>query len=1240
MDVGPKLTGAGLFSGTERFQVIEELGAGSMCIVYRVRDGQHGEVVALKTLRHLDPSSIYRLKQEFRALSQFDHPNLVSFYELVHTHEGWFVSMELVEGCDFLTFVRGEEAGKMSKARTQSTWKSATASHFFQSAPSGPSVRAEVVHQYKPLADGRLPDVIYLRSCLRQLSEGVHRLHEADRVHRDLKPSNVLVTGAGRVVILDFGLVAEIDQDYTEGTLQQNIAGSAAYMSPEQSVGQPLSPASDWYSVGVMLYEALTGVWPFTGHLYAILTAKQEHDPTPPSVLVPGVPKDLDELCMALLARRPEDRPRGDEVLARLRLRQMPAAGRIVPLKGGIRFRDRQMNALSKSFESVRSGRTVIHLVGGVAGVGKSALVREFVKEVRRNDAVITLKGACFEWESMSYKAVDGIMDNLSRVLRRLSHKKVRELGSRDVAHLAEHFPVLNRVDPLDLESFDTSRISDADRLPAAFRGFTALMTFLARKDPVVLHIDDVQWGDQESAVFLGSFLQGAKHLPLLVLLSARTEVPSVFLDTLIPMLRDADCDVREVVLEALSPEQTVEVAAGLMGADPADRAVLDVSRTSAGNPGHLGTLIRQQNDAVSREAALGVDLNEVMVAQIQRLEGPPLRLLTVLTVAGGPLATEHAIAASELGEEAFAAITTLRAHELIRVYGLEGSDTLDVSGERLRQYLDDQLQEELRAHAHRSIAQILELTGRFDPHALVNHWLGAGNVKKASLVAWLSGERAMKEGDYRRGAPLLALALRVGKWSIRERQSMLLQLGYANAMIGRGLQAAGFYADAVGAAPRARVASIETRQAEQLITAGYLSQGTTILDRLLKAAGQTATSGGLFRGQRDRWRRFKLWRRGLAFEGRGHVDVDADEVAKVDLCWTTVNVIELADPVRAMANQSGHLLIALDVGENEGVLKAMATELYHQALSDPAGAWIEMHDKGMELSRKLGSYPGMGRLTVAAGRAHFEAGAFVEAHRGCVDGDAILANNNIGVAWERFRAMLCAARAQLRLGDRRAAADLGVPLLQQSLLAENVLFQLELLATVQPWMHVADGTLDAGLTRLAETLARWPQEGFALPHAHALSGRAFMYLAADRPDDAWGSITKRWPQLEASGLLSLPSVRADAWLSRARAALAWAAEGDVRALADAEAAIGVLTRDAQPWTAPWIQLCEAGIRTVRGADPADSLAKAAEGFESGGMRLGLAAARLRAGESDPYPAAQGFVRADSLLLGLAPGRW
>src|SRR5215471_14094468 len=170
-----------------------------MGVVYEALDRERNVQVALKTLTTIEPDAILRFKQEFRALADLSHPNLVSLGELHEEQGSWFFTMELVRGVDFLTWVRGG----------------------FQGAYDATAKLASPKRRY---------DETRLRAALAQLASGLATLHAANKVHRDVKPSNVLVTGEGRVVILDFGLVSEVD-----AAAESLVAGTLAFMAPEQA---------------------------------------------------------------------------------------------------------------------------------------------------------------------------------------------------------------------------------------------------------------------------------------------------------------------------------------------------------------------------------------------------------------------------------------------------------------------------------------------------------------------------------------------------------------------------------------------------------------------------------------------------------------------------------------------------------------------------------------------------------------------------------------------------------------------------------------------------------------------------------------------------------------------------------------------------------------------------------------------------------------------------------------------
>ena len=257
------------FKGNDRFAVTRRIGQGAMGVVYEVHDHLRQMPVALKTVRSGDPNALYRFKREFRSLSNITHRNLATLYELFADATPWFFTMELVNGVTFLEYVR----------------------------PSGSAA-------YQRLS-----------AALTELVTGLSALHSCKKLHRDVKPSNVLVQADGRVVVLDFGLVMDLDAGSLGTFTERDWFGTLAYMAPEQVTGDVLTAAADWYGVGGLLFQALTGNLPFTGDPQAILGAKLAGDGPSPRELNPETPEALDRLCTLLLRRDPEERPSGQQIV-------------------------------------------------------------------------------------------------------------------------------------------------------------------------------------------------------------------------------------------------------------------------------------------------------------------------------------------------------------------------------------------------------------------------------------------------------------------------------------------------------------------------------------------------------------------------------------------------------------------------------------------------------------------------------------------------------------------------------------------------------------------------------------------------------------------------------------------------------------------------------------------------------------------------------------------------------------
>ncbi|MBL4633546.1 MAG: serine/threonine protein kinase [Kofleriaceae bacterium] len=294
------------FPDVPRFEMLSCLGEGGMGVVYEAYDREYDAKVALKVLRFSDHGErIQKFKQEFRVLQEIRHPNLARFLELMEHDGRWFFTMELITGTHFLDWIR---PGVDNEDTTSSEMSELPTERILVEAIQRSDLVAKLSRgNVSTLDKERLLDGFV------QLARGLLFLHLANKVHRDIKPSNIIVDEGGRVVVLDFGLSADI------GEVQSGeLMGTPVYMAPELTELGAAGAASDWYSVGVMLFEALTGQLPVSGSMEEILKSSAMKVAPAPSLVDPAVDEMWDFLCTCLMHYDPDKRPGGKEILSLL----------------------------------------------------------------------------------------------------------------------------------------------------------------------------------------------------------------------------------------------------------------------------------------------------------------------------------------------------------------------------------------------------------------------------------------------------------------------------------------------------------------------------------------------------------------------------------------------------------------------------------------------------------------------------------------------------------------------------------------------------------------------------------------------------------------------------------------------------------------------------------------------------------------------------------------------------------
>ena len=1206
------------FRGTSRFEIRRRLGAGGMGVVYETFDRERGQLVALKTLHVADPTAIQRFKGEFRALAEVAHPNLVSLYELAVAHGEVFFTMELVRGVDFIRHVRPTELHAASAA----TLPAATISN----ALAGERPSFEVLATAPP-PKGAL-DVARLRHVLPQLVDAVLALHDAGKLHRDLKPSNVLVTEEGRAVLLDFGLVTDLRRAGPLVSLEQSISGTPEFMSPEQAFGAELTEASDWYAVGVILYEALTGALPFTGPPLRILQHKQLVD-APRASASGEVPPDLDELCAALLQREPEARPGGRRLLALLGGAKGSSKTRVITgrtqntLTAPFVGREGHAAALDDAFHAIQAGSPVVVRVEGESGMGKSMLLRRFVDRLAAREGAVVLAGRCYEHDSVPYKAFDSVVDALAHHLARLPRAEANVLLPREIHALARVFPVLKRAEAVAAAPKRSAETPDPQELRR--RAFAALKELLARiadRAPLVVWIDDLQWSDEDSPLLVSELLRGGDAPAMLLLASRRPDTEGAASS----WFGEEGLAVRSLAVDPLQPADAEALARLLLGeTEGADRFAAQIAQEAGGSPFYVQALVEYAQGAASLRRSLAartiVRLDELLDARLVDVDPPTRRLLEIVAIAGSPTPRAVAEQAAELDDEAQRrALPMLRAEHFLRSVRQGERHLVVCYHDRVRQAVVGGLAPEVRAERHRKLAFSLEAHGGADVEQLLVHFNAAGEVEKAADYAIVAAGKAAAALAFDRAASLYRSALSLR--DAHDEPSRQLRIALANALAnaGRGEESAREFMLAAEGANVAQRLDAQRRAAEQLMRSGHIDAGIDVSRRVLDAVGMRwpeTYRAALFSFI---WRAIQVFFRGLRFEERDLSQVSAEDVMQIDVLWSVAGATFTVDTIRAKAFQKHMLLLSLRAGEPFRVTRALTTEVLASAARGTRyrRRTAAINKRAREIADRLGDPKALGFSLLAEGTAHFLEGDWRAAFQRCERSTATLRDHCTGVTWELATGQIFALMALWFLGE---TAELlrRVPALVAEAEARGDLYLVTCLRIGRlngTWL-VADEPARAR-QEVTEAMAAWSHGETHLQHYYELLALAQIDLYLGDGRAALERVDATWNRLASAFLFRVQSVRLDALFLRARAALA-CASGDHeatrlrRAVKDAKRILA----EGATWAAPLARLILAAVDAREGhvARAMITLERAEHELEAAEMKLFLAAARHRRGE-------------------------